>query len=146
MRDDLIAPCGMNCRLCVSYQFGEKDLNRQGFHKKYCPGCLPRGQNCLHMGDRCERLAQGAVRFCFECPAYPCARLRSLDKRYRTKYGMSMIDNLNDIQANGMAEFLAKEATKWRCPDCGEVICCHTGLCLSCHLDKLRRKGTGVTE
>ena len=40
--ENLIAPCGMNCILCVSYQFMKGDLNQKGFHKKYCPGCNPR--------------------------------------------------------------------------------------------------------
>ena len=51
MKGILIAPCGMNCILCIAYQFLNKDLNKQGFHKKYCPGCIPRGENCTHMGD-----------------------------------------------------------------------------------------------
>lgn len=49
MNSDLIAPCGMNCSICVSYQFYEIDLNKNGFHRKYCPGCIPRGENCTHM-------------------------------------------------------------------------------------------------
>jgi hypothetical protein len=34
---------------------------------------------------------------------------------------------------------LEKEETKWRCPECDGVICCHNGLCLNCSLDKLRQ-------
>ncbi len=49
MKEELIAPCGMNCGLCIAYQFKEKDLNKKGFHKTYCLGCLPRGENCTHM-------------------------------------------------------------------------------------------------
>ena len=137
MMDDLIAPCGMNCRLCVAYQFREKDLNKKGYHRKYCPGCLPRGENCTHMAGSCELLANGRVRFCFECQDYPCKRLKALDKRYRTKYHMSMIENLDYIKGHGLEPFLAKESDSWRCPVCGGVICCHNGLCLDCDLDTL---------
>jgi hypothetical protein len=28
MKESLIAPCGMNCSLCIAYQFKEKDLNK----------------------------------------------------------------------------------------------------------------------
>ncbi|KUG05391.1 hypothetical protein ASZ90_017196 [hydrocarbon metagenome] len=35
MEENLIAPCGMICSLCISYHFMEKDLNKQGFHKTY---------------------------------------------------------------------------------------------------------------
>ena len=30
---DLIAPCGMNCSLCIAYQFRILDINKQGFHR-----------------------------------------------------------------------------------------------------------------
>ena len=82
---DLIAPCGMNCSLCIAYQFRILDINKQGFHRRYCPGCIARGENCTHMADACENLGKGSVRFCIECEDYPCKRLKALDKRYRTE-------------------------------------------------------------
>ncbi len=33
-------------RVCISYLAMKCDLNKQGFKKSYCPGCLPRGKNC----------------------------------------------------------------------------------------------------
>lgn len=30
----LIAPCGMNCLLCIAYQFTILDINKQGFHRR----------------------------------------------------------------------------------------------------------------
>lgn len=138
MNENLIAPCGMNCALCIAYQSMENDLNKQGFRRTYCPGCIPRGKNCLHMGDRCAQLRDGKLRFCYRCEAFPCKRLKSLDKRYRGKYHMSMIENLKYVQVNGMDAFLEKEKVRWRCPACGGVICCHNGLCLHCDLSTLR--------
>ena len=138
MEEKLIAPCGMNCSLCISFQFFEKDLNSKGFHRKYCQGCIPRGKNCTYMANSCELLGKGIVRFCYECEAFPCKRLKSLDKRYSTKYHMSMIGNLKFIQENGVEKFLEKEQTTWYCSNCGGVICCHNGLCMNCNLDKLR--------
>ncbi|KUG05432.1 hypothetical protein ASZ90_017114 [hydrocarbon metagenome] len=38
-----------------------------------------------------------------------------------------------------MEIFLEKEVARWHCAECGEVVCCHNGLCLNCSLDKLRR-------
>jgi len=137
MEEKLIAPCGMNCSLCIAYQFRQKDINMLGFHRSYCPGCIPRAENCKHMKDSCELLGKGSIRFCFECESYPCKRLKALDKRYRAKYHMSMIENLNCIKELGMEEFLEKEGDKWRCPECGATICCHNGLCLNCNVDAL---------
>lgn len=137
MEKELIAPCGMNCSLCIAYQFKEKDLNKYGFHKKYCEGCIPRGKNCTYMRDSCKLLAKGEVRFCYECKDFPCKRLKALDKRYSTKYHMSMIENLQFIKENGIEEFIKKQEKVWHCPDCNGTICCHNGLCLNCNIDAL---------
>ncbi len=137
MKGELIAPCGMNCGVCISYLAMKNELKKQGFNKRHCPGCLPRGKNCLHMGNRCDTLAKGQVRFCYECKDFPCKRLKGLDKRYRAKYHMSMIENLEAIKEHGMDYFLSREQEKWSCPDCGHTICCHNGLCLNCKIDRL---------
>lgn len=139
MEEKLIAPCGMNCGLCISYLAMKNNLKKQGFQKKYCEGCLPRGKNCVFMKEKCERLGNGTIRFCYQCGNFPCTRLKTLDKRYRTKYHMSMIENLTFIKDQGMEKFLENEEVKWRCPKCGEVICCHNGLCLNCDLEKMRQ-------
>lgn len=139
MDETLIAPCGMNCGLCVNYLAMKNALNKQGFRKTYCTGCLPRGKNCTFMKSNCNLLGNGLVRFCHECGDFPCRRLKALDKRYRTKYHMSMLENLVFIKEQGMEKFLETEEAKWHCPECGEVLCCHNGLCLNCNLDTLRR-------
>ena len=139
MTEELIAPCGMNCGLCVSYQAMRCDINKPGFNKRYCPGCIPRGKNCTFMRSHCQRVGKGLVRFCFECADFPCQRLKALDKRYRDQYHMSMIGNLEYIKTHGMACFLEEQAAKWKCPACGGTICCHNGLCLNCQLDTLRK-------
>jgi len=139
MEEQLVAPCGMNCGVCVNYLAMKNDLNMKGFRKRYCVGCLPRGENCSFLKNSCELVGKGLVRFCNECGDFPCSRLKALDKRYQTKYHMSMIENLKFIKEHGMARFLEEEGAKWRCPECGEIICCHNGLCLSCSLEKLRQ-------
>jgi len=139
MDEKLIAPCGINCSLCISYQFMKKDLNKEGFRRTYCPGCIPRENNCIHMGHKCELLGKGNVRFCFECKDFPCKDLKTLDKRYKTKYHLSLIENLRHIEAYGIEQYLEKKEEKWRCPECGEMICCHNGLCLDCNLKKLQQ-------
>ena len=142
MTEELIAPCGMNCGVCISYLAMKNDLNKKGFKRTYCVGCLPRGENCIFMKHHCELIGNGLVRFCYECQKFPCRRLKSLDKRYRTKYHMSMIENLLFIKEHGIKKFLEKEAAKWNCSDCGGVICCHIGLCLNCNLDTLKQQRT----
>jgi hypothetical protein len=141
MKEELIAYCGMNCSLCVAYIFNKHDLNKKGFHKKYCPGCIPRGQHCTFaLSKHCDLIATGKIRFCYECDKFPCDGLKRLDKRYKTKYNMSMIDNLNYINEFGMNKFIEKDTKKWKCNKCGELICCHNGLCLNCNIDNLKKK------
>ena len=139
MEEKLIAPRGMNCGVCINYLSMKKDLHKQGSHRRYCAGCIPRGKNCTYMKGSCNLLEKGLVRFCLECDQFPCKRLKALDKRYRDKYHMSMIENLEFIQEHGIERFLEKENAKWRCPDCGDTVSCHTGLCMKCGFDMLRQ-------
>jgi hypothetical protein len=127
IRTTLIAPCGMNCRLCRAYS---RD-------KKACPGCRgdDRGKSkaCVNCRIKnCEKIVQGRARYCFGCDSFPCHRLNHLDKRYRAKYGMSMIDNLVSIRECGIRHFIRNEKERWTCPECGEIICVHKPQCLSC--------------
>lgn len=128
---DLIAPCGMNCRLCWGY-LREKNT---------CPGCLRIDQReCQKSKHRtsciirdCEHFKAGGNRYCSDkCEKYPCYRLKQLDKRYRTKYGMSMIDNLNMISEHGIRHFIQKEKEKWACPGCNELLSVHKPACTNC--------------
>jgi len=80
------------------------------------------------------------VSYCYECDDFPCKNLERLDKGYRAKFRMSMIENLGYIKKNGMKQFLESQKDKWRCPDCNGVICCHNGICFNCGLDTLREK------
>jgi hypothetical protein len=127
----LIAPCGMNCRLCWGFIRGQ---NR-------CPGCrILEGRDSKKSAYRrtcqirnCEQFAKSTATFCADgCGRFPCARLKQLDKRYRTKYGMSMIDNLKQINELGARHFAGNESVKWACPECGELLCVHKPTCLSC--------------
>ena len=123
----LIGPCGMNCGICMAYL---REQNK-------CPGCRIMDPNKAVSITRCkitncEVIQQGKVTFCYECNDFPCKNLKHLDKRYRTRYNMSMIENLANIRDLGMGEFLRNEDARWTCPECGGRICVHKGLCMSC--------------
>jgi len=109
MMEILIAPCGMNCALCSSYLSMKYDLRKTGILKTYCAGCRPRGKNCAFMKKSCALIGEGKLQYCYLCVDFPCHRLKALDKRYRTKYHMSMIENLTCIKENGIAIFLTGE-------------------------------------
>jgi hypothetical protein len=123
----MIAPCGMNCRLCIAYV---REKNR-------CPGCLfhysKKSPACVTCRIKnCEKRTVGKNKFCGKCDIYPCARLKQLDKRYSKKYGMSMLDNLAYIKEFGIRKFVKKETERWTCPQCGILLCVHKPQCLNC--------------
>jgi len=126
---ELIAPCGADCRVCIAY-FGFTINSKK--RKRPCPGCRIRNNLCAFIKKQCSQLATNQIKYCFECKVFPCEKLEELDKRYRNKYGMSMIRNLNFIKDNGIDQFLKSEAERWKCPNCGGVICVHNKKCYSC--------------
>jgi hypothetical protein len=140
MRAELIAPCGMDCNVCSGYLALKHDVKEKGLKIPYCKGCRPRDKKCAFLKKRCELLLNKKVEFCYECEEFPCENLKHIDKRYRTLFRMSLIDNLRFIKEYGLAKFLERQKKKWRCTDCGEVICCHNGICFSCGLEKLKNK------
>jgi hypothetical protein len=123
----LIAPCGINCRLCRAY----------GRDRNPCPGCrgedTSKAKTCAHCRIKnCAKLAAGGFKYCFECDEFPCERVTHLDKRYRTRYATSPIQNLIDIQASGIRRFVKAEDQKWTCPRCSAMLCMHDPQCHSC--------------
>lgn len=123
----LIAPCGMNCALCLAFQR----------LKKRCPGCREEDPNKSHYCQmciirNCPTIQNNLSHFCYECENMPCKRLKLLDKRYRTKYGMSMIENLIEIKEKSMEVFLTHQVEKYTCKTCGGLICVHRSRCLTC--------------
>jgi len=140
LREELIAPCGMDCAVCSGYLALKNNVKAKGVRMPYCKGCRPRDKKCAFLKKRCELLLNHKVEFCYECEKFPCENLKHIDKRYKTFFHTSLIDNLNFIKEHGLAEFVELQKKKWQCPDCDEVICCHNGICFSCGLEKLKHK------
>ncbi len=128
MTPSLIAPCGINCALCLAYQRT----------KNHCPGCRDDSASESEYRKRCilkncEKRLQNGWEDCSPCE-HPCARLKQLDKRYRTKYETKLVDNLAYIRGNGMNAFLLQQTKQWTCPTCGSLKCMHRGKCLKCEI------------
>ena len=122
-----IAPCGMNCGTCIAYL---RDKNK-------CPGCRVYSadkaisiQRCII--PKCIHLDKTESKFCYECEKYPCKRVKQLDKRYRTKYYTSFIENLTMIKEKGIEKFLVFESKRRTCNNCGSVLSVHRDHCLIC--------------
>jgi hypothetical protein len=125
--DLLIAPCGMNCGICYGHLR----------EKNNCPGCRYLKEEMPVSIARCkirncELIKNKKAEYCFECNDYSCKRLKSLDLRYRTKYKMSEIANLEFIKKEGIEKFVEHEKVRWTCPECHGTVNVHSGACSGC--------------
>jgi hypothetical protein len=121
-RTTLIAPCGMDCAICMAYLR----------EKNHCSGCRAPDRkhhiNCTI--SACEKVRN---KYCSSgCTEYPCRRLSQLDKRYRNKYVMGMIENLTAIKEHGIRVFVKTERERWTCRVCGGTIDVHHRKCAAC--------------
>ena len=127
METRLISPCGLNCRLCRAY-IRERNT---------CPGCLIESVPKPKTRVRCEiktcTQRKGVQqKLCNFCSEFPCRPLQRLDKRYRTKYAVSPIANLERIKAVGIRKFVVEERGRWLCQRCDSVLCMHEAQCVNC--------------
>jgi hypothetical protein len=123
-----LAPCGMNCATCLAY-LREKNTccgcrSDKVADSRYIRKCSIRN---------CAIFEKTDSTFCFECDVFPCKRLKQLDKRYKTRYTLSFLDNLQQIKSKGTDEFLKSERLKWHCNTCGGTVCVHRDYCLKCY-------------
>ena len=122
----MIAPGGINCGACLAHL---RDKNK-------CAGCnidqLQKPKHCFTCRIKTCDQKPGISSFCFECNKYPCYRLKNLDKRYVSKYGLSIINNLDEIKKVGLKRFMEMENTRWACQECGSPICIHDKKCYTC--------------
>jgi hypothetical protein len=106
MNRNLIAPCGMNCGVCRGYL---RERNR-------CHGCRDTEKNMPKACFLCRirTCTERKGKYCFDCAKFPCDILKRMDKRYRTKYGMSEIENLEFIRDKGINNFVKNERKRWQ--------------------------------
>ncbi len=121
----MLAPCGINCEVCYVH------LKK----KKPCLGC--RGQDdskpehCRKCKIKTCAIGQG-IDFCFNCSTFPCTIIKRLDKSYRQRYQVSLIDNAMRLKTVGAKRYLSEEREKWTCTDCGGTVSLHDQICSEC--------------
>jgi hypothetical protein len=121
-----IAPCGVICDICLGFQ---RDKNT-------CVGCNNIGNKPYHCTvcsiKSCAEKKGDEKLLCYDCVKFPCRRIKNLDKRYTTKYGESPIQHLFKIKEIGLDSFINGEKQKWKCAECGHLLCVHREGCLKC--------------
>lgn len=124
---ELIAPCGINCGVCLGYL---REKNKCSGCRSFC---INKPEYCISCRIKnCEKLSSSASGFCYDCNKFPCTRIKQLEKRYRLRYNMSIFQNFENIKTLGLDAFVLLEREKWKCRTCGGSVCIHRCFCLKC--------------
>lgn len=121
----MLAPCGMNCHVCYVH------LKK----KKPCLGCHGQDESKPQHCRKCkikECATNQGVDFCSSCPSFPCAIIKRLDKSYKQRYRVSLVDNAIRLKTVGAKQYLLEEKERWTCAYCGGVISLHDCVCSEC--------------
>ncbi len=120
----MLAPCGMNCAVCYKH-----------LGKNPCQGCNAQDDA---KPERCRKCAikscveERNVENCRDCDSFGCKQIKNLDKSYRNRYGVSLIENGLWVREHSVAEFMIEQCRIYTCPVCGGVISLHDGDCCEC--------------
>jgi len=125
----MIAPCGMICSYCyVHHKRKGKCLGCRvvdGNQPKSCRNC--KIKDCV--------LSKG-IEFCRQCEDFPCVLMKRLDKSYRTRYNVSLIEFFDSMESEGVDAFLSNQKDKYTCGICGNLINMHDRKCYECDKPK----------
>lgn len=130
--NNLAGRCGVYCGACRSYLLQKKDLFEEKGYKRGCKGCKAQDKNCAFVKKGCKALRNKEIEYCFECEKIPCERLTSINNRYKSKYKVNFLDNLNRMKEIGVDQWLEEQKLLYTCPECGGEICVHDAECFDC--------------
>lgn len=122
----MFAPCGMNCKVCYKHLAD----------KKSCAGCLRVDSEkpahcriCKIKGCANDK----GLKYCFECPDYPCKQIKNLEQSYIKRYRSSLIEHNNFVKVYGVEKFMQQQREKYICAKCGGIISIHDKKCSECY-------------
>lgn len=121
----MFAPCGMNCKVCYKHCY----------MKKPCEGCL---NSDMGKPEHCrickikDCIKSKGLAYCYECAEYPCKRIKSLEKSYRTRYHASLMGNSQFVKEHGLTAFMEQQKERFTCPACGGIVSLHDAECSEC--------------
>lgn len=121
----LFAPCGMNCLVCYKHCY----------HKKPCGGCRNSDKGKPEHCRKCrikDCIGDKGLVYCYECPKHPCGLIKNLEKRYKKRYQVSLVENSEFVGRYGLERFMEGQKEKYICLICGGVISIHDGECSEC--------------
>jgi len=132
VKNNLAAPCGIYCGACRHYLVLKKKILEERGFKLGCKGCRIRNKNCVFIRKDCPLLQKNEINYCFECKKFPCQNLKKIDKRYRERYYVNLIENLKRNKEIGVETWLQEQKELYTCPQCKGEICIHDEECYDC--------------
>ncbi|UYP43858.1 hypothetical protein NEF87_000143 [Candidatus Lokiarchaeum ossiferum] len=137
--EELFCQCGMFCGLCTSYLSYKYQIPRRRGIISYCLGCRPRDKQCSWIKKKCEYPQKNEIKYCYECPNYPCSLIDKICDGYNStgKYRFDFKENLKIIQNYGYEKAISYLKKDHSCEKCGEILCIHNNLCYNCDKDTL---------
>ena len=119
-RNELVAPCGIDCGICELYTCRESEqlfayLLTKGIPKDRlpCNGCRNIEGNCPVIGNTCATYtcsSERKVDFCFRCNAFPCEKLHPAADRAEVLPHNLKVFNLCSIKNIGVEGFIEKSS------------------------------------
>ena len=128
--EEMFSVCGLDCSVCSAHLRTNKP----------CVGCLIEGENkpvhCLNCSKKkCAK--EKGVTHCYECDEYPCKKIKVADRKYKEKYGVSLIKNNMLVKKTGADSFYEIQRKEYKCSECDGVFDVHNKCCSECgHINK----------
>jgi len=104
-------------------------------NKKPCNECYGNDENKPERCINCKIkncVISKSIKYCFECNDFSCVLIKNLDKSYRKRYSVELINSAEFIKINGIDEYMKNERNKWLCNGCGGVKTQHGNYCSEC--------------
>ncbi len=134
------AACGLFCRACGVFIATSEDpawLEQMARDRGRpvgdvrCNGCSSETVSyyCRNCGLRACAAGRG-LRFCSECPDYPCQELREFQAA--RPHRRELWECLERIRAVGYDQWYAEQETHYSCPQCGAINSAYLLRCRKC--------------
>ena len=122
MKENVLAPCGINCMLCEKFE-------------KPCSGCLRGDDGKSKASLKCKIKAcydKKNFKYCGRCSEFPCTLIKKHSKKYVKRYNYNTLDSGKRIKNMGIGKIIQQDIENWTCPECGNIIQFQTKKCSSC--------------
>lgn len=131
--------CGLYCGAC-SIMVERKnnrleamaDNNKYRFDELMCNGCKTQVNSIYCRECDIKKCAKEKnVEFCFECNEFPCDIITKFNYDEHDHHSV-VLKNLNDIEENGIENWLGNQEKRWKCKVCETSFSWYTTQCKSC--------------